>query len=200
MARRAWFGLFCWGEGGLVLVAALLGWALGLNPWATVRLDVGAVAYGVAGVLPPVGMLGWVLRSDWGPVVELRAWLEAVMREVFNHWRGWQLAMVSLLAGVGEESLFRGVIQAGLEGSLGRVGALLVAAAAFGCAHPISWLYAGLAGIMGLWFGLLWWWSGSLVAPVLAHALYDFIALTWAQRRMRQDGSSGESARNGMTD
>jgi len=34
-----------------------------------------------------------------------------------------------------------------------------------------------LATVTGIYLGWLYWFSGGLVVPVLAHALYDFIAL-----------------------
>lgn len=188
MTKPSWFGLFCLGEGGLVLVAAGLGWVFGLDPWLTWKWDGRAVGLGVIGTLPPLGLLVWVLNSGWQPVVELREHLEGLFRETFADWRLWQFGVVSLLAGLGEESLFRGVIQAGLAGGLGSVGALVAASVLFGLAHPISGLYVVLAGAMGLWFGALWWWSGSLVTPVLAHALYDFIALAWSVKRVTKTG------------
>jgi uncharacterized protein len=143
---------------------------------------------GLVGTLPPLGMLVWVLRSGWQPMADLRNHLEGLTREAFAAWGPWQWALVSALAGLGEESLFRGVIQAGLAEALGPAGALLAASVLFGLVHPVSWLYGVLAGLMGLWFGVVWWWSGSLVAPVIAHALYDFIALGWTVRRARKVG------------
>ena len=188
MTRPSWFGLFCLGEGGLVLVAAGLGWVFGLDPWLTWKWDARAVWLGVIGILPPLGLLVWVMHSGWSPMVDLRERLEGLLRETFANWRLWQFAVVSLLAGLGEESLFRGVIEAGLAGGLGSAGGLVAASVLFGLAHPISRLYVVLAGAMGFWFGALWWWSGSLVTPVLAHALYDFIALAWSVRRVTKTG------------
>ena len=33
--------------------------------------------------------------------------------------------------------------------------------------------------IAGLYLGALWLVSGNLLAPILAHACYDFLALLW---------------------
>jgi len=188
MTRGSWFAVFCAGEGGLIVVAAVLGWFFGLDPWLTWTLDWRAVGFGLVGVVPPLGLLIWVVQSHWRPVVDLRERVEGVLREVFVHWNLWQFAVVSLLAGLGEECLFRGIVQAGFGEGIGPLGGLLVASILFGLAHPISVLYVLLAGTMGLWFGVLWNWSDSLVAPVLAHALYDFIALAWLVNQMKVTG------------
>ena len=57
--------------------------------------------------------------------------------------------------------------------------ALAVASALFGLLHPMNSAYILLASIMGLLFGGLWIATGNLLVPILAHALYDFLALVW---------------------
>ncbi len=48
---------------------------------------------------------------------------------------------------------------------------------AFGFVHPISKLYVAVTGLMGLYFGALLIFSGNLMIPIVAHALYDAIQL-----------------------
>jgi membrane protease YdiL (CAAX protease family) len=50
-------------------------------------------------------------------------------------------------------------------------------AVAFGLAHALTVTYAVLAALVGGYLGWLHLASGNLLVPVLAHALYDFIAL-----------------------
>ena len=54
---------------------------------------------------------------------------------------------------------------------------LVAASFVFGCFHPLSATYAVLAALIGLYLGLLLIFTGNLLAPALAHGLYDFIAL-----------------------
>jgi membrane protease YdiL (CAAX protease family) len=42
-----------------------------------------------------------------------------------------------------------------------------------------------MAGMIGLYLGVLTIWSGTLVPAMLAHALYDFVALTLLVRNER---------------
>lgn len=175
----------CCLEGGLLLAAIALGWVLDLDPWATWEMGLIPLMWAVLGVVPPLVMLFWVLRSAWLPVVRLRRMLDPVIRSFFGAWSAWELGVLAGVAGFSEEVLFRGVIQAGLENWLGSGLGLVLTAVLFGLMHPITRLYILLALIIGLWLGLLWIWSGSLVAPVVAHALYDWVALRVCVRRAR---------------
>ena len=85
--------------------------------------------------------------------------------------------MVSLAAGVGEEVLFRGFLQAWFEARLGAVGGLLAASILFGAAHPITAGYVAIAALMGAYLGALWQWTGNLLVPIVTHALYDLTVL-----------------------
>ena len=95
-----------------------------------------------------------------------------------------ELAVISLVAGIGEEMLFRGLIQ----GAAGRwiespaVG-LVLASVVFGLAHPLTRAYIVLAGVIGAYLGGLWLATDNLLAPIVAHALYDFLALVYLVRR-----------------
>ncbi len=99
-------------------------------------------------------------------------------------------AGVLLLVPPVEETLFRGLIFAGLR-EKGRVLAYAVSALAFAAAHV--WQYAGrlgwwgtlLAALVYLPAGIALGWtyekSGSVVAPILVHALLNAISLDLIQ-------------------
>nr|WP_239056945.1 CPBP family intramembrane glutamic endopeptidase [Wenzhouxiangella limi] len=87
--------------------------------------------------------------------------------------------MVALLAGVGEELLFRGVIQGGLDGVIGPWPALALASLLFGAMHALSRAYFVLATVMGLYMGLVYLWTGNLLIPILIHFLYDWVVLRY---------------------
>jgi len=67
-----------------------------------------------------------------------------------------QLLVISALAGIGEEALFRGVVQAaiGQWSGLPWLG-LLVASVLFGLAHMITATYAVVAALIGAYLGWL---------------------------------------------
>jgi len=180
-------------EGGLGLLALLLGWLLGVWPvpgmertgvaWGD---QLPALAWGVAATGPM--LLGfWLIdRFAWGPLAALKADVERLVVPVFRNSSIVDLALVALAAGIGEEMLFRGLVQHGLANWLGPPWgiwlALAIASAAFGCAHMLSATYAILAALIGLYLGLLLIFSGNLLAPAVAHGLYDFVALVYLVR------------------
>ena len=53
----------------------------------------------------------------------------------------------------------------------------------FGLLHAVNWIYVAWAAITGAGLGLLATHGGSLVAPVVAHATYNFGALLLLRRR-----------------
>jgi membrane protease YdiL (CAAX protease family) len=96
-----------------------------------------------------------------------------------------ELALLATLAGLAEEVLFRGVVQVGLTRVLPEGGAVIVASAVFGLAHFLTPTYAALAALAGLYLGALFLLQGNLMVPIVAHALYDFVALLYLVRRYR---------------
>lgn len=91
--------------------------------------------------------------------------------------------LLSAHAGIGEEALFRGVLQEEAERYLGPTGGLLVASSLFGLIHvgginQTSYLKQFLAtGMGGLILGGYYQLSGyDLEKPIAAHTYYDIIA------------------------
>jgi uncharacterized protein len=41
----------------------------------------------------------------------------------------------------------------------------------------LTWGYLWLATLIGAYLGGLYCWSGNLLVPIVAHAVYDFAAL-----------------------
>jgi membrane protease YdiL (CAAX protease family) len=86
--------------------------------------------------------------------------------------------LISLMAGIGEETLFRGLAQPLLGDLIGsRFVGLMLASILFGLAHSVTPTYAVLATVVGAYLGLLWIMCDNLLGPITAHAAYDFFAL-----------------------
>ena len=63
--------------------------------------------------------------------------------------------------------------------------ALVGVAILFGLLHAVNVAYAVLAALMGLYLGWLWMATGNLAVPIVAHAVYDFLALVYILRGRR---------------
>lgn len=149
-----------------------------MPPFGHFRLDARAAGYGVAATLPLLGLLRWCLRTEWGPV---RGLVELVEEHLTPYLAGASvggIVLVSLMAGIGEEVLFRGVIQAGLADRLPAWLAVGIAAVLFGVAHWLTVSYAVFATLIGVYLGILFFVTDNLLAPAVTHALYDLVALS----------------------
>ncbi|HMA33088.1 MAG TPA: CPBP family intramembrane glutamic endopeptidase [Chloroflexia bacterium] len=111
-----------------------------------------------------------------------------VMKNIFpRSRREWLLVPAAmLLAVVLEEVLFRGLLLGGL-GALVPAGLLvLVLGLVFGVMHsPQGTLGMILAAIIGMALGILFLWSGSLLAPLVAHYLINILQLLRARDEWR---------------
>ncbi|HRQ66251.1 MAG TPA: CPBP family intramembrane metalloprotease [Xanthomonadaceae bacterium] len=174
-------------EGMLAVVALLLALAFGLRPWNELEISVSVLVLTLAATLPMVLALDLLGRVRWNWVQEIADAIRVALLPLFRNAPPGALVAVALMAGIGEELLFRGVIQAALEGWLGPLAGLLLASLLFGLAHFVTVGYLVLACLMGLYFGLLYQWTGNLLVPILVHALYDWVALRWYLRRYPDD-------------
>lgn len=173
-------------EGGLGLIAVGLGAWLDRPPWEMIQWNWAGAAWGAAAGLPLlVGLLG-VVWLPLGPLVRLARVVDELLVPLFRDCRLVELALISALAGLGEEMLFRGVVQLtiaeGFGGTPGTWIGIAAAAILFGLLHPITTSYAVLAGLVGLYLGWLFAVSGNLLAPIVAHGVYDFFALVYLVR------------------
>jgi CAAX protease family protein len=120
---------------------------------------------GTVAVLPLIGLFVWILHSKIPVFSSHRDLMEALLRPWIGTWSNLQLVVISLVAGVCEEALFRGAIQGGLSDRVGVVGALVLASGLFGAFHLLSWTYGILAAFLGAYLGLLWIGTGNLLTP-----------------------------------
>ena len=174
-------------EGGLGVLATVVGAVVGHDPWQTIAWQGGAAFAGIVAAVPMLGLFALLWRAPIPSLVEMRSELTSRVLPLFRHCSMTELALVCAAAGLGEELLFRRLLQGGLTPSLGQAQALVLASALFGLAHPITPVYAVTAGFLGAYLGGLWLACGNLLVPVLAHGLYDFVALVAVLRRQALD-------------
>jgi uncharacterized protein len=173
-------------EGGLALVAIGLGWLVGQPPLEEIQANGSGLGLGMLATLPMAVMLWTLVKFPIGPLGNLVRVLDRLVAPMFDGCSLAALAAIALVAGLGEEMFFRGVIQSALTewlpGPQPEWLALVAASALFGAVHWITPTYAVLAALIGAYLGWLWIASGNLAVPIVAHGAYDFLALVYVVR------------------
>jgi membrane protease YdiL (CAAX protease family) len=180
-------------EGGLAPFSLFVGWLLGHMPLADFAWRWRDGLVGAAAAVPLVlGFLA-IMHLPIGPLKRFQKFCDEEVTPLFakSYWS--EIALVSLSAGVGEEMLFRGVLQASFCTWFGVRWGLALSSLVFGMLHPISITYVLIAGSIGLYLGALWMWNGNLLTVMVTHAVYDFAALGYLIRIRAGDDFGEES-------
>jgi uncharacterized protein len=159
------------------LIMGLSAWGLG---WLFAARDITAT-------LPDRAVSGWVDIALGAGVGLAAVGLSRVLERAFAWARQLSHAMRALLgtmsapdilawavcSAIGEELLFRGLLQPWLG--------LLPTTLIFGLLHMGPdrryWPWTVMALVMGLGFGLMFSWTGSLLSPIIAHFTINFFNL-----------------------
>ena len=169
-------------EGGIALAACAFGVFLATPPWRRVFWQWTDFAWGLLATIPLVMALLLMRRFSTGPLGRLNRAVDELLVPLFAHCSLTQLALVSAFAGIGEELFFRGLLQPLLIGWLGVVAGLCLASLVFGVLHAVTPAYAVVATLVGAYLGWLALATGNLLGPMIAHSLYDFVALVYLIR------------------
>ena len=168
-------------EGALAVVACALGWLLPIPPWRQIHWDLAGLGWGIAACVPLLAGM-FILRGlRSGPLGRLNRVVDQFVVPLFAKCTLLDFALISIVGGLGEELLFRGLIQAALQ-LAGAAAGIAIASLLFGLAHIITPTYAVLAALIGVYLGWVWIAADNLLAPIVAHALYDFAALVYLTR------------------
>jgi membrane protease YdiL (CAAX protease family) len=172
-------------ELGMVVPGFGLGYFLGLRPFEAWNWNLRDVVRGVLASAPMLLFFMILLRSRFEALAKIREFLDRVIYPLLGACSAWELALISLCAGVGEEVLFREIIQQALSSHFGSLVGIAGASVLFGLAHLITPTYAIVTAVIGVYLGLWFDLTGNLLIPVVTHAFYDFVALLILFRRKR---------------
>ena len=139
-------------EGGLALAALLLGWIFGVPILRTIRWGLEGVVQGLAVSGPMVAGLVVVVNWPVGPLARIKRFGDEVVRPLFAPCTLAEIALICLLAGLGEELFFRAFLQAACSDWWDPWIGVPAAAAVFGLLHMITPTYALLATGLGKTF------------------------------------------------
>lgn len=174
-------------ELGLGVLALVLALIFGLSPLTGWALTVDAVLLSLLATALMLLVGAWLERQNqWAWWQSLQRIMDQQLIPALASMPRGALFLIALFAGVFEELLFRGVVQAGLSGPLGEWPALLLASLLFGLAHALSRAYFIVATLMGVYLGWLFLVTGNLLVPILVHFLYDWVVLHYYTRRYRR--------------
>ena len=161
-------------EGGVLVIAILLAGWLDIELFPLTKEPLRDLLIGTAAAVPPFLLFLFSISKAAENVPFLGSLRKKVLieiRAIFSRCTLIDLVIISLLAGFGEEFLFRGIIQA----KLGIVAASVI----FGLFHAVSPVYVIVATIMGFYIGAAYQMSGGLLIPVQIHFVYDLAALVY---------------------
>jgi membrane protease YdiL (CAAX protease family) len=133
-----------------------------------------AIGLATAAGLAAIQFILLRLVPERGPVRALRRLYRELLFPLFRASTPIEILVISALAGIGEEVLFRGAMQP----EWGLIATSLV----FGLVHVGGRLTVAL-GIWAACTGALLGWlaiaTGGLLAPIVAHIAYDALALSY---------------------
>ena len=177
----------CLFEAALILVAVVLGWLSGINPFATLHYSESAIFYGILGTIPLFFLYLLLDQVSLDAVVSIRRFLLETLGPALHRCHLADLFILAAIAGISEEILFRGVIQPWMESSWGITAGLIGSNILFGLVHSITPLYTVLATLVGIYLGMALDFGGdrNLLIPIIIHGLYDFLAFLALMRSYR---------------
>jgi len=192
VAAVAWGALFGMSRAAFWSRAAVAGLAIGVYgvvaQWSSIgallRPTIVDVAIGVAGAVVLYGVFwaGDRFLRRFFPVAAAQVDALYEVRSVRASER-LPIPAVLLLVGPCEELFWRGLVQA-------RAG-FAVALACYAAVHlwerKAVLVVAAVVG--GAFWGALFAWRGTLVAPIISHALWDLAVVVWFPFADREDGT-----------
>ena len=182
-------------EAALAVAAVAVGWASGVGP-PDLEPTSRTLLVGTLATLPLVGLYFLADRVRLRSFRRIHRLLLRTLGRPLAACRWYELALLAALAGICEELLFRGVLQPWL-GRLGEPAGWIGANVLFGLAHAVTPLYAALAGLVGLFLSGVQAAGGNVLAPMLAHGLYDWFAFAMVARDYRRRTADRGGSRNG---
>lgn len=165
-----------------VVLAAGLSIPLNIPLAERISFDINDVLLGIVATLPLVGFLFWFMATKMKLFVDFRQSQLEMFSKIGFEFTWPRIIMMSVAAGVCEEMLFRGVIQAVIVQYTNGIIGVILASAIFGILHWRTRLYALIATAIGIWFGGLYLYTDNLLTPMITHGLYDVVALAYTRQ------------------
>jgi len=170
-------------EGGAAGVALALAWYFEIPLFPLTDSIAKDILLGTIGALPPFVFFLFSLseKAQRIPLIgALRKKVITDIKDLFDAMHLSDIIIISLLAGFGEELIFRGVLQT----KYGIVAASIV----FGLMHSVSFAYVVVTIVMGFYIGIIYNAGGSMLIPIQLHFIYDLAALVYLKYFIKRQG------------
>jgi CAAX protease family protein len=143
------------------------------EPWLTLEPAMVQASSAGLGLLLALLVVGGtrltVSRHGWAKRLHID------LRPIASGLALWQIVLIALFSSLGEELLFRGLIQPWIG--------LLPTSVIFGLCHQMPgharWVWVCWATFVGMAFGAIFALTGSLLGALLAHAVINAVNLTY---------------------
>ncbi|SDJ50827.1 CPBP family intramembrane glutamic endopeptidase [Microbulbifer yueqingensis] len=145
-------------------------------------LGYGAFSWGCIAAVASYGLAAWLTRLSL-PIGRRLRRIVTMLRPLLAGITWPQLVLVSLLAGLGEEVVFRVLLQGWLAEWASPAWSIVIASVLFALLHAMTPLYFFVTLVFGLFLGTAYWLSGSVILVVTWHAVYDLLAIAVITRR-----------------
>jgi len=165
----------------LIPAAFAIAQAMAIDIPALISPGIVNTLIGLAAVAPLAAMLCWFMTTTWRPIADFRASQIEFFSGIGFKFTRMRILILATIAGVSEELMFRGVLQTIIDRQLPTAAAIVIVGLLFGLLHARTALYAIIAALVGMYLGLLFFATGSLLAPIITHAVYDLIAFEWTR-------------------
>lgn len=178
-------------EGALVLMAVAFGWLADIRPLEFIKATRQDLAIGILATVPMLLSFVWMYRSGLPAFQRIRKFLIETLGSTLAQTRWFDVIVLAVLAGFCEELFFRGFLQVWLS-QWGSLVGLLASSVIFGVVHAVTPTYFILTFVAGLFLGGVFIQCNSnLLAPMIAHALYDYVAFLVIVSAAREHAQHG---------
>jgi membrane protease YdiL (CAAX protease family) len=159
----------------LIGLAVILGYGTNIRWWQS-AFSLASIGLGILVGLLAVLVIFCVTKSSLSVFEQLQTDLRKIIDLFAPVRRALDLFLLSVMAGIGEEAIFRGFLQPWLASMLPIAMGILCSAALFGLIHFISLSYSLYITVLGVLFGVITFHSDGPWSAMAAHAVFDFVA------------------------
>lgn len=172
---------------GFIVLSFGVGWLLGVSPLKYLNWSWPDLLIGLLAALPMFLFFLFACRAPIQSFQQIKQFLIDELGPRIEKGSILELFILSIFIGLGEEMLFRGVLQAWAS-QYGIVFAIIFTNMIFGIVHSVTRLYVVIATLMGVYLSLLLvlFSPQNLLIPVATHTVYDFLCFLYIIRIYRQ--------------